>query len=263
MKCICLNFLPYIIPLLFSVIYYAAEADETVHYSPEDVISRINETYSKVYSAQGRISRTIEIDENQPYRLLGSFTVEKPVNVLIKFAGDFLQYIGFDGKEFRIYFPVENRGVYKKTSVMTFLDRFMSGTELFFGNYTSLLQNGFSITVHDTLNGKIILKATPEKQIHFNYILVGVDPQTWTIQVVEYFNTKNILVSQTKFLEYNTIGDTLIFPRKIIISTIVNNKVRIETTSLTSFKLNIFFEDKAFSIPSNENTKWISHNSNK
>ncbi len=238
---------------------HCLEAEELPDYSAEYIISRINETYSKVFSAQGRITRTIEVDNTEIQRHNGRFAVKKPEHIITEFVGEYHQYVGFDGKNFRIYFPNENKGILQKNSDMSHLERYILGPEPFFGNIITLLKQGFSIKVADRVDGNIILKATPHKPVNFNFILVSVDPKTWSIKAIEHFDRKNNLVSQTKFLEYKTVGDSLFFPTKTETSNIIRDTVRVETTNLTRIQLNITLDDESFSIPFKNNTEWISN----
>ena len=238
---------------------HGAEADDPPDYSSDYIISRINETYNKVHSAQGRITRTIEVDKTEIQRHNGRFAVRKPEHILIEFVGEFHQFVGFDGTTFRIYFPNENKGIFQKNSDMSPLERFILGPEPFFGNIFTVLKQGFSIKVADRVDGNIILKATPNNPVNFNFILVSVDPKTWTIQAIEHFDRTNTLVSQTKFLEYKTVGDSLFFPTKMATSNIISDAVRVETTRLTRVQLNIPIDDETFSIPASDDTEWTSN----
>ena len=231
-------------------------ADDLLDYDPSKVISRVMETYSRVYSARGRITRTVEAGgENLSFS--GRFAVKRPDRLLVEFVGDDHQLTVNDGKTFRVYFPKENQGLYSNINELSPPERFLMGPEPFFGNILLLMEKGFTFEAADMVEGNLILKAAPLKPLQFNFILIAIDPETWTIHAVENFNRQNQLVSQTRFLEFKTLGDSLFFPVTVKTSTILGENVMIETTHLTRVQLNVMFDEDMFRIPDNEDTEWI------
>ena len=232
------------------------EAVEPSDYNTEDVIAHVNEMYGKVHSARGRITRIIEAGDNNTKRYIGRFAIRKPDRLLVEFTGDVRQFMGYDGKTFRIYFPDENRGFYTETGKLSSLERFVLGPGPFFGNILQIMSDGFKLEVADFFEGNLILKASPEQPLYLNLVLLGISPDTWTIRAVEHFDRENNLVSQTRFLSFKSLGDSLFFPTTVETSTVVKDNVMLETTLLTRVQLNIPLEDDVFRIPDNDETVW-------
>ena len=232
-------------------------AIEPLEYTSEEVIARVNKTYQRVHSASGRITRTIEYDGNEPQSFNGRFAIQKPDRLLVVFIGDVHQFMGYDGKTLRIYFPEENRGFYTETQKLTPLERFVVGPGPYFGNILQIMEEGFSFKVADMVAGNLILKAIPLKPFQFNFILIAVDPKTWTIRAVENFDRKNKLVNQTRFLEFKTISDSLFFPVKVKTSNVFEEGFMAETMHLTRVQLNVSLDTDAFRIPFNDDTEWV------
>ncbi|MCE5249527.1 hypothetical protein LLG96_04825 [bacterium] len=231
-------------------------ADDFDDYNTTDVITHVMQTYSRVFSARGRITRSFESGgEKQSYS--GTFAVRKPDHILVEFVGDNHQYVGFDGTTFRLFFPAENKGIYKEAGSMNELERFITGPEPLFGNILSLINDAFSVKLADMVQGNLILKASPKKPLLFNFVLIAVDPKTWTVRAVEHFDRENKLVSQTKFLEFKSIGDSLFFPTKIATSSVSNENLYVESTELSRVQLNVIIEDEVFRIPGKSDTNWI------
>ncbi|MFC1693770.1 outer membrane lipoprotein carrier protein LolA [Candidatus Latescibacterota bacterium] len=93
----------------------ATIATEQPGYTPEEVLIYINETYQKVKSAEGVILRTKGVGNEEHQRFTGRFAVKKPDRLFVEYVGDLQQFTVYDGKTFRIYFPDENRGLYRET----------------------------------------------------------------------------------------------------------------------------------------------------
>ena len=111
--------------------------------------------------------------------------------------------------------------------------------------------------IADEVAGNLILKALPEKPLQFNFILIAIDPESWTIRAVEHFNRQNELVNQMRFLAFKSIGDSLYFPVTVKTSTIIGEQVMVETTKLSRIGLNDTIKETEFRIPDNDNTKWL------
>lgn len=225
-------------------------------YNLQEIVADVNRTYARVNSARGRIDRTVKLAEEVADSLQGRFAVEKPDHLLVEFVGGKRQVVGCDGKSFRVYFPDQNRGIYRNVEDLSSLERFVLGPTPFFGNILALMKEGFTLAVADTVKGNIIIKAVPERPLQFNFVLVAIAPQTWTIQAIEHFGRNNQLVSQTRFLEFTTIGDTLFFPTVVETSTLSDRGIVTETTRLSRVQLNVALRAEDFLISDNPETKW-------
>jgi len=231
-------------------------ADDLSHYNTNEVISKVMETYSRVYSAGGRITKTFEANGIRQ-NIKGRFAVVRPGRLYVEYIGEGRQVTVNDGETLRVYYPDENRGLYQYTSKMNPLESFLLGPEPFFGNILQLMGDKFKIELADMVSGNLILKAQPVTPLQFNFILVAVDPKTWTIQAVENFDRNNKLVSQTRYLEFKSDGDSLYFPSKTRTSTVSGENLLIETLELSRVQINVDFDDKRFNNPGNSDTEWI------
>ena len=147
-------------------------ADDLSHYNTNEVLSKVMETYSRVNSAAGRITRTFEAN-GTCQSIKGRFAVLRPGRLYVEYIGEDRQITVNDGKTFRVYFPDENRGLYKFTNEMNPLESFLLGPEPFFGNILQLMDDNFEIKLADMVSGNLILKAQPVKPLQFNFILVS------------------------------------------------------------------------------------------
>ncbi|MBN1293183.1 MAG: hypothetical protein JXB48_15200 [Candidatus Latescibacteria bacterium] len=231
-------------------------SDDFSKYNNDEVITHVMETYSRVYSATGRITRTVEADGAKRSNT-GKFTVKKPDRLYVEYVGEDHQITVHDGKTLRIFFAEHNKGIYKNTEDMIPMERFILGPEPFFGNVLQLMGKEFTIKLADMTSGNLILKAEPEKPLQLNFILIAINPENWTIQAIEYFDTTNKLVSQTRYYEFKSEGDSLYFPTKTITSTIIQDKLLVETLELSRVQLNYKFNDDIFSVPGNKETEWV------
>ena len=231
-------------------------ADDLSHYSTSDVLSKVMETYSRVYSASGRITRTFEANEIHQ-TIKGRFAVVRPGRLYVEYIGEDRQITVNDGETLRVYYPDQNRGLYQHTREMNPLESFLLGPEPFFGNILQLMGDNFKIELADMVSGNLILKAQPVTPLQFNFILVSIDPKTWTIQAIEQFDTHNKLVSQTRYLEFKSAGDSLYFPTKTKTSTVSGDNLLTETLELSRVQINIDFDDERFKNPGNSDTEWI------
>jgi len=230
---------------------------ESPAYRPDDVIARVHETYDRVYSASGLITRIIEVDDKEPDILNGRFAIKKPDHMLVEFMGKLRYFNGYDGITFRVYFPEENRGYYQETNRMKSLEKFVLGPGPYFGNMLKLADSGFTFEITDHYQGNLVLKATPGNPLKIAYILFGIDPKSWTIGVVEYFDKNNELVSQTRFNSFRTFGNNLFIPTSVTTTTLEGGGLVVEKTLLTRVELNIPIEEEVFRIPSDNRTEWI------
>ena len=125
-----------------------------------------------------------------------------------------------------------------------------------FGNIFQILTIDYKFELTDYFEGNLIIKATPEKQNIFNYILIGVAPGTWTIRAVEHFDRNNELISQTRYLTFASVGDSLYFPTTVETLTRLTKQVMVESTYLRQVQLNVNIGDNFFLIPDNNDTIW-------
>jgi len=226
-------------------------------FSPDEVMGFVKKTYGKVFSARGVITRIIEYGGGETERSDGVFAASRPDRMLIEFKGDLHQFMGFDGDFFRIYFPGENRGFYTDAAELGIPERFVLGPGPFFGNILDIVDSSFKLEVADFYEGKIVLKAIPGNPAQFSSILIGVAPETWTIRAVEHYDMQNKLVSQTRYMAFKTVGDSLFFPTTVETSTLLKNGVMVETTYISEVMLNVLIDDEFFDIPGNDDTDWI------
>ena len=222
---------------------------------PAQVIERVGQTYARVYSARGRIDKTLSFAGTEQ-NFYGRFAVKKPDSLLVELIGDIHQFSAYDGKTFRAYFPDQNEGIFYHIDDPNSMDHLAAGPTPFFGNLLPLMEQHFAFEVADTLGGNLILKAVPEKPLLFNVILIAIDPSTWTIRAVEHFDRNNQLVSQTRFLEFATLDDSLFFPTTVETSTVTENGILSETTRLSRVQLNAMIPADSFRIPDNDDTRW-------
>ena len=221
----------------------------------ERVIARVDETYSHVRSARGRIARATSFSGTEQ-RYEGRFAAEKPERLLVEFVGDEEQVVVCDGQKFRAYFPGPNQGLYQTMESLSPMERFVLGPGPFFGNLLPLLQDGYVFDIAETVGGNHILRATPVRPAHFNFILLAIDPETWTIRAVEHFDRANQLMSQTRFLEFESIGDSLFLPTLVQSSTVTEDGIVTETTRLSRLLLNTSLDATVFRTPGDEHTEW-------
>jgi len=234
-------------------------AQEKPGYTAGEVIALVNKTYRRVFSARGRITRITDYGEGKPRRLDGRFLIRKPAKMLIELAGDTHQFMSFDGSRYRLYFPKENTGYFTDARSLSKSERYVLGPGPFFGNIFSILDEGYTFKVIDFYEGNLIVKAVPGNPGVFKYILIGVAPETWTIRGVEHFDGKGVLVSQTRYLAFTSVGDSVFFPTTVETATLLAKHVTVETTYLTRVRLNVPIGDELFLVPDNETTLWKEH----
>lgn len=235
----------------------AAIATEPPGYTPEEVLAYVNETYQKVQSAEGVILRTKGVGNEEQQRFTGRFAVKKPDLLFVEYVRDLRQLTAYDGKTFRIYFPDENRGLYRETQNLSEMERYILGPGPFFGNILPVMEKEYSFSVIDMFEGKLILRAIPRNSDVINYILIGIDPEVWIICAVELFYAQNNLVKQTRYLEFLSYGDSLFFPITVKTLSTTNSRVTEETTLLSNVQINVSPSESYFQIPGNDNTEWI------
>lgn len=244
----------------FLVIIYGfscrAGATEPAGINAEDVIENVNKTYNRVFSASGIITRFLESGNDDAKFFSGSFAIQKPDRKIVRFEKDTPQYTGYDGKTYRIFFPEDNKGYYTDTRDLSDLEKYVLGPGPIFGNILKLMERGFTFRITDFYEGNIIILATPVNPQQYNYILIGIAPETWTIRAVEYFDKQNVLVNQTLFPAYINVGDSLFIPSTTTTTTVMSKIVTVETTQLTRVQLNIPLDNEEFIIPSNNATEW-------
>ena len=222
----------------------------------QQITAEVNRTYARVTSARGRIERTVKVADGVADTLRGRFAVEKPDRLLVDLVGENRQVVGYDGETFRVYFPDQDRGIYRKVVDLTSLERLVTGPTPFFGNMLALIEDGFSLAVADTAAGNVIVKAVPERPLLFNFVLMAIDPRTWTIGAVEHFDRNNQLVSQTRFHEYQVTEDTLFFPTLVETATVSDRGIVDETTRLSRVELNVALQGEDLSMPDSPETVW-------
>jgi outer membrane lipoprotein-sorting protein len=222
----------------------------------QQITAEVNRTYARVTSARGRIERTVKVVDGEADTLRGRFAVEKPDRLLVELVGGNRQVVGCDGETFRVYFPDQDRGIYRKVADLTSLERFVLGPTPFFGNILALTEDGFSLAVADTVAGNVIIKAVPERPFQFSFVLVAIDPRTWTVRAVEHFDRNNQLVSQTRFQEFEVTGDTLFFPTLVETATVSDRGIVDETTRLSRVQLNVALQGEDLSMPDSPQTVW-------
>jgi len=224
-------------------------------HSVESVVDSVNRTYARVTSARGRISRTVEAGELVE-RFEGRFAARRPDHLFVELAGEDTQVLTYDGEYLHVYFPLQKRGLRRAAADLNPLERLTVGPAPFFGNVLPLLERGFSCDVADTVGGDLILKAIPDTPVLFNFILVAVDPSTWTVRAVEHFDRDNALVSQTRFLEFEAAGDSLFIPVETVSASLGKGGLFQETTRLSRVELNVSIADEVFAVRAGEGVVW-------
>ena len=248
-----------IVPVLVVHILAAgwSSAGEFSDYTTEDVLTQVMETYARVQSAAGRIVKTFEAGDTKN-TVNGRFAAARPGRLYLEYTGEDRQITVNDGETLYTYSPDQNRGLFKRTSELNPLETFVMGPEPLFGNMFRLLDDTFDIELADMVSGNLIMKATPHRALQVNFILVAVDPETWTIRAVENFDRNNTLISQTKYLEFRSVGDSLYFPSKTSTSTIMGDDILLETLKFSRIQLNVDFNGEWFVKPGDGDTEWIS-----
>lgn len=222
----------------------------------EEIIARVNAVYDGVESATGSIVRIIDYGEGEPGRSEGRFMVGKPDRLKIEFGGAAVRTIMYDGSMYRLYFPKENRGYLTETSGLTAQERYVLGAGLYFGNAFRGLSEGYRFSVADTFEGNIIVKAAPDTPQTFEYILIGVAPETWTVRGIEYFDGEGRVISQTRYLEFARKDGGLFFPVKIETSAQLPGGIMVETIMLSRVEINAPLDERAFARPGDDETSW-------
>ena len=99
---------------------------------------------------------------------------------------------------------------------MTEMERHLSSPFSFLGwNVFEDMKQGFDWAIPESLDGNLILKATPRSKKVLSKILVKVDPKRWVVLARTIFDQEGALTSQTFFRDVRVFGDSLQVPTKM------------------------------------------------
>jgi len=235
-----------------------ADARLPTDFTVQEILANVETTYQRITSARGEITRIIEMRGRDPFILKGTFAVVKPDRMRIELRGESSQVTTCDSRMYRIYFPEKNRGVYEMTGPMHDLERYVKGPGHVFGDIMGVLRTGYDLTVADPIDEMLVLKAAPIEPSDIGYILVGISPETWTVRVVEQFDTKERVVSQSRYLAFHAAGNTLFFPSTVVVTVDTGGSIAVETTYFKKIELNVPIDNGLFKNPGDRDTDWES-----
>ncbi|MBA7570352.1 hypothetical protein ES708_12101 [subsurface metagenome] len=225
-------------------------------YNAEDVFGRIAALNDVVQSAKGDVTRTVLSAQSPKLTLTGTFALQKPDSGILKFDTGTRCVIGYDRETCRLFYTDRNKGFYKPAREMTPPERFFLSPLLFFGGAETLRNTSDAIEIYNVTDSTIVLRITPKIPIFYNYILIGVNPENWLVNAIEFFDLKNELFYQALYTEYKNNGENIHFPAKITVTTVQKGIVTAETTVLSNVQLNLTLDDDDFRIGSNYSTTW-------
>ena len=227
-------------------------------FTVQKILANVATTYGRITSARGEITRIVEMQGRDPLFLKGTFAVVKPDRMRIELRGESTQVSTCDSRMYRIYFPEKKRGVYEMTGPMNDLERYVKGPGHLFGDIMGVLRTGYDLTAADPVDDMIVLKAVPIVPSDIGYILVGISPESWTIRAVEQFDTKERVVSQSRYMAFHAVGDTLFFPSTVVVTVDTGGSIAVETTYFRKIKLNVPIDNGLFKNPGDRDIDWES-----
>jgi len=232
-----------------------AGQNDVEDYTVDQILALVGETYGRISSAKGTVSRVAEIDDDAPARFEGEFFMKASGEMLFRYSSDPEREIGFDGTKFRIYFPGDDVGYYTDTSELSFAERFVLGSGPYIGNILEMYRDSHDLSIANYFEGRYIIKASSQETLGA-YVLIGVSPGSWTVSGIEQYDVQNRLIRQTRYLEFERLDDTVFFPKTIEISTLQKDKIIIETTYFRDITLNGTINNKIFTITGSKKTDW-------
>lgn len=233
-----------------------AEAVNWSGYEATAVIDSVQRSYGRISSVRGRIHRSVEIgDEVQTHQ--GRFAARLPDHLYVEFVGEDAQIHLYDGDSLHVYWPGEKQGIRRSVDSLTSIERNVLGPAPFVGDPLSALSSGFAIEIADTTGGNLILKLVPETLTLHNFILVAVHPGTWTVRAIEFFDRNDALVSQTRFLQFAAVGDSLRLPRETVTSTVTHSGLLRETTRFSRVEMNVPLDEDVFRLRNAGEIRWL------